>query len=94
MVWTPTTYSLLWFGAAGISTLAATQAWWERDERGARPFIGLMLALGGWSLVYAIQLGFTSQTGQLFWQRVSLAIGGTVPTLWLLSTLQYTGRDS
>ncbi|MFB6196748.1 MAG: histidine kinase N-terminal 7TM domain-containing protein, partial [Halobacteriaceae archaeon] len=29
---------------------------------------------------------------QLFWQQVGLAIGGTIPTVWFLFTLQYAGR--
>jgi PAS domain S-box-containing protein len=52
-----------------------------------------MVALGGWSLAYGVQLGFTTTTGQQFWQRLSLAIGGTIPTLWLLFTLHYLQRD-
>jgi len=52
-----------------------------------------MFALGGWSLVYGVQLGFPTATSQLPWQRVSLALGGTIPTLWLLFALYYLGRD-
>jgi signal transduction histidine kinase len=51
-----------------------------------------MLALAGWSLIYAVQLGFPA-AGQPPWQRVSLAIGGTIPTLWLVFMLRYAGRD-
>lgn len=93
MAWSLSLYSLLGVGAAGISAVVAGQAWRNRSQRGARPFIWLMFALGGWSLVYGIQLGFPTATGQLLWQRVSLAIGGTIPTLWLVFTLHYLGRD-
>lgn len=93
MAWFPTIYSLLGFGATGVSALVAGQVWRNRTQRGARPFIWLMLALGGWSLVYGIQLGFTTLSSQLLWQRVSLAIGGTIPTLWLVFTLHYLRRD-
>lgn len=93
MAWSLSLYSLIGLGAAGISAVVAGQAWRNRSQRGARPFIWLMFALGGWSLVYGIQLGFPTATGQLFWQRVSLAIGGTIPTLWLVFTVHYLGRD-
>jgi PAS domain S-box-containing protein len=52
-----------------------------------------MTALGGWSLVYGVQLGFTTAASQELWQRVSLAIGGTIPTLGLFFTLHYLERD-
>jgi len=53
-----------------------------------------MVSLGGWSLAYSVQLGFTTLHGQLPWQRIGLAIGGTIPVLWLLFTLRYSGKDS
>jgi hypothetical protein len=45
--------------------------------------------VGGWSLASAVQIGFTTAPAQLVWQRVALALGGTIPTLWLLFALQY-----
>jgi len=93
MAWDPTLYSLVGFGAAGVSGLVAVQAWHHRSEPGARPFLALMLALGGWSLVYAVQIGFTTRAEQLLWQRAALAVGGTVPTLWLLFTIRYAGHE-
>lgn len=53
-----------------------------------------MIVLGGWSLVYAVQLGTTTQTGQLVWQQIGLAIGGTIPTVWLLFSLAYVGKSN
>lgn len=93
MVWQPTLYSLLSFAAAGVSATVILLAWRHRFEPAAHAFLGLMLALGGWALIYGIQLGFPTRSTQLGWQRVALIIGGTVPTLWLLFTFQYTGRD-
>ncbi|MFB6228957.1 MAG: histidine kinase N-terminal 7TM domain-containing protein [Halobacteriales archaeon] len=93
MGWSPTLYSFLGLGAAGVSTAVAAQAWRNRSRRGARSFVALMMALAGWSLVYAVQLGFPTAAGQLPWQRVSLAVGGTIPTLWLVFMLRYAGRD-
>lgn len=93
MVWRPTLYTLLGISGAGISVLVAGVAWRLRDQRTARSLVLLMAALSSWSLVYAIQLGFTTAAEQVFWQRLSLAVGGSVPTLWLLFTLQYAGKD-
>jgi hypothetical protein len=91
VAWQPTLYSLVGFGVVASSALVAVQAWRNRTQRGARPFAGLMIAVGGWSLASAVQLGFTTAPAQLVWQRVALALGGTIPTLWLLFALQYAG---
>jgi len=93
MAWDPTLYSLVGLGAAGITAVVGAKTWQHRDERGARQFLWLLLALGGWSLVSAIQLGFSTEAEQLVWQRVALSIGGMVPTLWLLFALRYTGHN-
>jgi signal transduction histidine kinase len=93
MGWEPTLYSLLAFGAAGISLTVATQIWDQRSERGAGLFIGLLLAAAGWSAMYGVQLGFSTEAGQLLWQRLGVAIGGTIPALWLLFACTYASRD-
>jgi len=93
MAWHPTLYSLLGFGAAGTSAAVAILAWRHRDEPGARPLLWLMIALGGWSMFYGVQLGFTTWFEQDLFQRICLAIGGTVPTLWLVFALEYAGYD-
>ncbi len=92
MVWEPTLYSLLLFSAAGVSLAVATQIWSHRDERGAMLFIGLLLAAAAWSATYGIQLGLSTAAGQRLWQRLGVAIGGSIPTLWLLFAFIYSGR--
>lgn len=92
MAWQPNLYVLIGLVAAGVSAILLFQTWHRRDERVARLFIWLMVALGAWSLVYAVQLGFTTLTGQLAWQRIGVAIGGTIPTIWLLFSLRYAGK--
>lgn len=94
MGWQLTFYVLLGFLGAGISGVVAGLAWRHRARPEAIPFMGLMLAIGGWALVYGLQLGFTTQGAQVRWQRLGLAIGGLVPTLWLLFTLRYSGKDT
>lgn len=92
MAWIPTVYTLVGIVATAISFLVAGLAWNRRHEQTARTFVILVGALAGWSLAYAIQLGYTTMAGQLLWQRVALAIGGAIPTLWLVFTLRYAGR--
>jgi len=94
MAWQLSLYSLLGWTGAGISALIVGLAWRHRTHHEALSFLGLMLALGGWSLVSGIQLSSTTQAGQLGWQRLGLAIGGFIPTLWLLFTVRYAGKDT
>lgn len=93
MGWAPTLYSLGAFVGAGVCAMVIGLAWRHRAKPAALAFIGLMVGFGGWAVLYAIQLGTTTPAGQLVWQRVALAVGGTIPTLWFVFTLQYTNRD-
>ena len=92
MLWEPVPHSLLALGAAAISLAVATQICGHRDERGGVLFIGLLLAAAGWSAAYGIQLGLSTAVGQSLFHRVGVAVGGTIPALWLLFALTYSGR--
>lgn len=92
MAWHPTLYAVAGVATAAVSWGLAGVAWRHREERIAVPFAGLTLALGAWSLVYGIQLGFTTLGAQAAWQGITLAVAGTVPTLWLVFTLRYVGN--
>ncbi|MFB6297678.1 MAG: histidine kinase N-terminal 7TM domain-containing protein [Salinirussus sp.] len=93
MAWQPTAYALVALAAAAISAGVVAVGWNYRSEPTAESFVGLMAAVGGWALLYGIQLGFTAPAAQLPWQRRALAVGGLIPTLWLLFTIQYTDRE-
>jgi signal transduction histidine kinase len=93
VVWNPTVYTVLGVVAAALFFVVAVAAWQHRSEPGARAFLGLITCLGGWALVYGIQLGFTTLEAQLAWQRLALAVGGAVPTLWFYFAVRYTNRD-
>jgi nitrogen-specific signal transduction histidine kinase/uncharacterized membrane protein YgcG len=93
MGWAATPYSLVAFVAATVTAVLALFALRHRAEPYAGSFIALMVAVTTWAVVYGVQLGFDGVAQQLTWFRSSLAIAGTVPTLWLLFTLQYTGYD-
>lgn len=94
MVWDPTLYTAVGAASAGLFFIIAAAGWKHRSEPAAKAFLGLITALGGWALVYSIQLGFTTLDAQLAWQRLALTIGGPVPTLWFLFAVQYTNREA
>jgi signal transduction histidine kinase len=93
VVWDPTPYTVIGT-AAGILFFVIVAAGWEyRSEPAAAAFLGLISAIAGWILLYAIGLGFTTLGVQLAWQRAALAVGGLVPTLWVLFAVQYTNQE-
>jgi signal transduction histidine kinase len=94
MTWSGGVWTIVGIVAAAISAGVCMVAWRHRRERAAMSFLGLTVTLSAWSLVYGVQLGFTSLESQLFWQRLTLAVAGFVPTAWLLFTLRYSGLDS
>ena len=94
MAWQPTAYTLVALVAAGLSGVVAALAWRRRSEPAAGAFVRLVLALGGWALVYGVQLGFDSAETQTLLQGVAFAVGGTVPALWFLFVARYTARDA
>lgn len=79
---------------ATISGVVVALAWPYRRNPMAKVFIGLTVTLAAWSLLYGLQLGYTTLAAQLAWWRVTLGVAGFVPTLWLLFALAYTNRDS
>lgn len=89
MAWQPTLYSLGAFAGAGVCAMVLGLAWRQCTEPAARAFIALMLGFGGRSYLSGIQLGFGTPAEQRFWQRVALAVGGTILTLWFV----FTGGD-
>jgi signal transduction histidine kinase len=93
LAWEPTAYSALALGAAAVSVLVAARIWEHRNERGSVLFIGLLLAAAGWAGSYGVQLGFSTRGSQLLWQQIGVAIGGSIPTLWVVFAFVYAGRD-
>ena len=91
--WHPTPYALAGFAVAALFFLIVAVGWRRRSEPAAGSFVALVFALGAWALVYGIQLGFDTPGVQAVWQRLAFVVGGPVPMLWLLFTLQYTGHE-
>ena len=91
--WQYTPFMLPVLAAVAISGGLAIYSWRRRPAIGAIPFALLMLAVAGWSLGYAIELGSTGLSAKVFWSNVNFLGIVIVPTAWLAFALQYTGRD-
>lgn len=90
MVWDPTVFSLLAFVAAAIFAVLVAVGW--RRQEGSQTFASLMAVVTFWAAIYGVQLGFTTEQGQLVWQRAVLATSGGVPPLFLLFAYEYAGK--
>ena len=91
MTWTPSTFTLLGVGAGAISTMVAGYALAHRDDRTTTSFALMMMIFAVWSFDYAIQLGFTTRSEQVFLQGLTLGVAGVFPTAWLVFAFQYSG---
>ncbi len=80
-----------------IATIAslglAIYAWQHRLMTGARPLLGLCLAVAVWSCGYAIELTLTELTAIYFWAKIQYFGIVTAPLAWFYLSLEYTGRD-
>ena len=77
---------------AAISIILAAYAWRRRQAEGAMPFACLMLAVTGWSLSYAVELGGRSLPILLLGHQLTYVGMATVPFFWWWFTVQYARR--
>ncbi len=76
-----------------ISAVLGIYALVTRRVIGSRTFAVLMFALSVWSLAYGGELASLRLEGMLFWTVLEYLGIVTVPVLWLLLVLLYTGRE-
>jgi PAS domain S-box-containing protein len=79
--------------AALISATLAFLALRRRPARGATVLALLMLAAYEWSVGYVMELGSVNLRDQIFWAKVQYLGIVSVPLLWLILSVQYTGRE-
>jgi len=92
MDWRLIPYSLPLLLTAALSATIALYSWRRRHNPAIVPFALLMAAIAVWLLGYGLLLLCTDLSLRLFWSNVrDLGVVAT-PTLWLVFTLQYTGR--
>ena len=79
--------------SAGLSLVLAAIAWRRRPAAGAASMAALMAAMSLWAGAYALELLSTDLGILLFWVRVQYLAILSVPTLWLVFVLRYSGRS-
>ena len=92
MVWQSTPYSLpLAISAVGSLGLAI-YVLRRRHTPGAIPFSLLLAAIAQWNASYALQISSTSLGAKIVFSNLLYIGVVSVPGLWLIFALQYTGR--
>ena len=71
----------------------ALVAWRMRANTGAKTFTALMLAAGIYSLAYYFEIHSQGISAVLGWIKIEYLGIATIPALWLIFTLQYTGQE-
>ncbi len=89
-----TPYIIPMLVAAVISVALAAYVWRRRSAApGAMALVLLMLALTEWLLLEAVCLVNNDLSARLIWAKVEYIGIVSVPVLWLVFVLQYTGKQ-
>lgn len=89
MQWQNNPYVIPMIVAGLISLINALVVAQRRGVPGSLPLLGMLLALSGWSFTYAFELASAKLEWQLFWAKIEYIGIVSVPTLYLLFTLEY-----
>lgn len=82
------------FMVAALYGMLGLYAWRRRRTPILMPFLGLMLAMGVWSLGYGMEISTQAMIVKIFWAKVQYFGVVIVPVLWLEFAFEYTGRES
>ncbi len=84
---------LLPLAALVVAVVLMIRAWRYRTRPIATTFLVLMSALAWWSLAVVLEHASLSLPDKIFWVKMSYFGIVTLPTTWLVFTLQYANRE-
>ena len=76
------------FAAAALATAAR-----RSQAPGTRAFVGLLVAVAWWSLLYALELATVDPTLKLVWAKLEYPAIVATPPAFLIFAAQYTRQD-
>ena len=88
-----TPYLGLLFLSAVVTAGLGVYAWLHRSMPGAAPFSLAMFDATLWSLANALEMSGDQLPEKLFWANFQYLSYSTIPVLWLLIALHFTGRQ-
>ncbi len=87
-----TIYIILAPIVAIVSIAVIVYTWRYRTASGVSALIWAMVAVSGWLILNILELADTSESGTVFWAKISYPFFTLAPVAWLAFALQYTGR--
>lgn len=93
MTWQYTPYIVPILISSLISLVVTILAWRRRTVPGATPLMFMMLSSTLWLLTYILEIGSTTEQGNLFWANVSYVGIVAGPVAWLMFCLEYTNPN-
>lgn len=91
MHWQNTPLSIPLVATATVAFVLAFFAWHHRRLPMMASFAALMLAGGGWTLGYALELSSVDLGAKVFWLKLSYPAIVSVPLFWLILVVHYAG---
>jgi PAS domain S-box-containing protein len=88
-----TPYVIVSVIAAVMAAITAAVAWQRRTAPGGRPLVGLMIAVGIWSVGAALEYAAVAIPGKLFWLKLQYIGALTSPVFFLWLALEYSNRE-
>ena len=92
MVWQVTPSTILLILVVAVLSIAAFYVW-RRHTLSAKIGTLLLLAAAVWMLGYGLELASVELTTKIFWNKIQYLGIAPIPGLWLIFTLQYSGRE-
>lgn len=80
--------------AGTVGMAVAGYTWLHRDQPGALPLTVLVMAASVWAVVEGLTVADAAVDSMVFWSMVALSLSVVLPLAWLVTVLEFTGRDS
>lgn len=92
MGWQYSPYSFPLLFSSFVMLILGLYVWRRRPASGATPLALLMFAVSEWSFAYAMEFSTTGLI-EIFWAKMEYVGACAVPLLWVVLSLEYTGRE-
>jgi len=86
-------FTIAYVVSAALCFLSAGMAWKRQVNPGNKIFAFLMVSLAIWSFASIFEAGAMTANQKIFWSKCQYLGATTISPLWLIFTVQYTGKS-
>ena len=91
--WQHIVYTWLLFSLTGVLIVIAVLTWARRPRRDGRPLAILTIVIAWWTFAYGLQLAGADLDTKFLWARLKYASITSLPSLWIVFVLHFTGHE-